>query len=74
MTLEMFAANVTEIQKSKVFSIFLDSKPDVMHVDQLTFILQYIRNTVLKERFLQFIHIHGQANDLADNLFGFRQS
>jgi hypothetical protein len=43
------------------------STPDVTHVDQLTFILRYVKNAVTKEQFLQFIPSHGHKVDhLAD--------
>jgi hypothetical protein len=58
---------VTETQKAKYFSISVDSTPDVTHIDQLTFILRHVNNTVPKDRFLQFILIHGhKADHLAD--------
>jgi hypothetical protein len=45
----------------------VDSSPDVTHIDQLTFILRYVKNAFPKERFLQFIPIHGHKTDnLAD--------
>jgi hypothetical protein len=61
------AAIFTETQKAKYFSISVDSTPDVTHIDQLTFIVRYVQNAVPKERFLQFIPIHGhKADRLAD--------
>jgi hypothetical protein len=63
----MLATTIIEIQKAKYFSISVDSIPDVIHGDQLTFILQYAKNAVPKERILQFMPIHGhKANQLAD--------
>jgi hypothetical protein len=45
----------------------VDSTPDVTHIDQLTFILRYIKNAVPKERFFAVIPIHGhKADHLAD--------
>jgi hypothetical protein len=50
----------------------VDSKPDVIHVDQLTFILQYAKNAVPKGGFLQFMPIQGhKANHLADDVISF---
>jgi hypothetical protein len=66
------AAIVTEIQKAKYFSISVDSTPDVTYIDHLTFILRYVKNAVPKERFLQFIPIHGhKADHLADVVTSF---
>jgi hypothetical protein len=50
----------------------VDSTPDVTHIDRLTFILRYVKIAVLKERFLQFIPIHGhKADHLADVVTSF---
>jgi hypothetical protein len=68
----VLAAIVTEIQKAKYFSISVDSTPDVTHIDQLTFILRYVKNVVPKGRFLQFISIHGhKADHLSDVVTSF---
>lgn len=45
-----------EVRNSKYFSIVVDSTPDSSHVDQLTFVLRYVKpdgNPV--ERFLEFL-------------------
>jgi hypothetical protein len=50
----------------------VDYTPDVTHIDQLTFILRYVKNAVPNERFLQFIPIHGhKADHLADDVTSF---
>jgi hypothetical protein len=41
----------------------VDYTPDVTHIGQFTFILRYVKNAVPKERFLQFIPIHGHNID-----------
>jgi hypothetical protein len=69
---KVLAAIVIEIQKAKYFSILVNYTPDVTHTDQLTFILRYVKNAVPKERFLQFIPIHGhKADNLADVVTSF---
>jgi HKD family nuclease len=45
---KVLAAIVNEIQKAKYFSISVDSAPDVTHIDQLTFMLRYVKNAVPK--------------------------
>lgn len=62
---KVLAANVTEIQKSKgtYFSVSVDSTAGVMHINQLTFILQYVKNAVPNERFFPFIPNHGHKAD-----------
>jgi hypothetical protein len=50
----------------------VDFTPDVTHIDQLTFILRYVKNAVPKELVLQFIPIHGhKADHLADVVTSF---
>jgi hypothetical protein len=69
---KVLAAIVTEIMKANCFSFYVDYTRDVTHIDQLTFILRYVKNAVPKERFLQFILIHGhKADHLADVLTSF---
>lgn len=48
---------VGELKAAKYFSISIDSTPDLSHVDQLTFVVRYIKDGVPIERFLQFIPI-----------------
>jgi hypothetical protein len=57
------AATATEIQKAKCFSVSVDSTPHATHIEQLTFILRYVKNAVSEELFLQFIPIHGHKAD-----------
>jgi hypothetical protein len=45
---KVLAAIVTEIQKAKYFSISVDSTLDVTHIDQLIFILRYVKNAIPK--------------------------
>ena len=52
-----------EIKTAKYFSILLDSTPDVSHIDQMTFMVRYIKinNEVhIKESFLNFFSLHGK--------------
>lgn len=52
----MLFALCDEIHAAKYFSICVDSMPDVSHIDQLTFILQYVSNSGYPvERFLKFL-------------------
>ncbi|XP_022163997.1 uncharacterized protein LOC111029339 [Myzus persicae] len=41
---QVLAVIVEEIQKAKYFSIIVDSTPDVSHVDQLSFVVRYVKN------------------------------
>lgn len=59
MGTKVLSVIISEIQKAKYYAISVDSTPDVTHIDQLTFIVRYVIDAVPKERFLQFIPIHG---------------
>jgi len=49
---------VEELKIGKYFSFSVDSTPDIIHVDQLTFTIRYVSaNGVPVERFLQFVPV-----------------
>ena len=57
-----------EIKTAKYFSILLDSTPDASHIDQMAFIVRYVKidsnNEVqIKESFLNFFPLHGKNAD-----------
>ncbi|XP_018365076.1 PREDICTED: uncharacterized protein LOC108762532, partial [Trachymyrmex cornetzi] len=48
---------LAELKTAKYYSISVDSTPDYSHIDQMTFIVRYIKDGTPVERFLAFIHI-----------------
>lgn len=55
---------VTEIKKSKYYSIIVDSTPDISHADQLAFIIRYLQSDgTPKERFIKFIDNPGHKSE-----------
>ena len=57
-----------KIETAKYFSVLLNSTPDVSHIDQMTFIVRYVKidsnNEVqIKESFLNFFPLHGKNAD-----------
>ncbi|XP_046737114.1 zinc finger MYM-type protein 1-like [Diprion similis] len=48
---------VSELKTAKYYSISVDSTPDLSHIDQLTFIVRYVKDGVPVERFIQFLPI-----------------
>lgn len=63
---------VGELKAAKYFSISVDSTPDLSHVDQLTFVVRYVKNGVPVERFLQFLPIkEHKAEYLAETVLKF---
>lgn len=67
MAAKVRAVIVSQLKKSKYFSISVDSTPDLSHVDQLTVIVRYSHHGEAVERFLTFLQI---ASHTAENLAG----
>lgn len=66
---------INEVQLAKYFSISVDSTPDLSHVDQLTFIIRYIKGRDPVERFLKFIPIKEHKSEyLAETVLNFLES
>ncbi|XP_053568207.1 zinc finger MYM-type protein 1-like [Bombina bombina] len=59
---------VSEAKIAKYYGISVDSTPDISHVDQLTFILRYIRpDGIAVERFMGFIaNVGHKSQQIAD--------
>jgi hypothetical protein len=67
---QVFTVIVEEIQKAKYFSIIVDSTPDISHVDQLSFVVRYIKNDGTPiERFMCFLNNSGhKSEELTDEI------
>lgn len=66
---------VNELKSAKYYSISVDSTPDLSHVDQLTFIVRYVKDGQPIERFLQFLPMDGHdAQYIADTILNFFES
>lgn len=66
---------VNEVKLAKYFSISVDSTPDLSHVDQLTFIIRYVKDCVPVERFLKFIPIKEHKSEyLAETILSFLEN
>lgn len=63
---QVFEEIVKEVKTSKYYSFSVDSTPDAAHMDQLTFVIRYLKSGEPKERFLKFIPISAHT---ADHLF-----
>ena len=59
---KVFVEIVSELKKAKYYSISVESTTDLSHVDQLTFTVQYDKDTAPIERFLQFVPIDGHEH------------
>lgn len=55
---------MSEIQATKYFSIIVDSTPDIAHIDQLSFIIRYVKEDGSPvERFLNFLPNIGHKSE-----------
>ena len=55
---------IEELKSAKLYSVSVDSTPDVTHSDQLTFIVRYVLPTGPKERFLRFLPMIGHTGQV----------
>lgn len=62
---------IKEVKTSKYFSVIIDPTPDLAHIDQLSFIIRYVKtNGEPVERFIGFIENFGhKAESLANTIF-----
>ena len=51
-----------------IYSISVDSTPDISHVDQITIIIPYINKDDIVERFLTFIPITSHTGEYLANI------
>lgn len=66
---------VKVLKSAKYYSIIVESTPDQSHVDQLTFIVRYVKDGEPIERFLQFLPMDGHnAQYIADTILNFFES
>lgn len=59
---------VAECSSADFFSIIVDATPDSGHLEQQTFILRYLKETEIKELFLQFISCAEKTGEDISNL------
>ena len=55
---------IEELKSAKFYSVSVDSTTDVIHSDQLTFIVRYVLPTGPKERFLRFLPMIGHTGQV----------
>lgn len=68
MSAEVLHKIVSEIEKSKYYSVIVDSTPDVAHIDQLSIIIRYVGNDGKPlERFIGFLPNVGHKSEGLEN-------
>lgn len=66
---------VNEIKQYKYFSIVVDSTPDISHIDQLSFVLRYVKDGIPVERFLRFLPKVGhKSENMEDAVLSFLEN
>uniref|UniRef100_A0A8C6P238 Zinc finger MYM-type protein 1-like n=1 Tax=Nothobranchius furzeri TaxID=105023 RepID=A0A8C6P238_NOTFU len=58
----------TELQECDIFSILLDETTDVSHTEQVSFVVRYVHNMEIKERFLQVCNVESTCGDALEKL------
>ncbi|XP_025420710.1 zinc finger MYM-type protein 1-like [Sipha flava] len=72
---KMLTTIISEINAAKYYSISVDSTPDLSHVDQLTFIVRFVKDGKPIERFLLFLPIEEhKAQYMADTVLNFLEN
>ncbi|XP_064101731.1 zinc finger MYM-type protein 1-like [Macrobrachium nipponense] len=52
-----------EIHKSKIFSILIDETSDVSHTEQVSFVVRYVHDLKIKERFIQVFNVQSTTGE-----------
>jgi hypothetical protein len=66
---------ISEIKAVKQYSIIVDSTSDLSHVDQLTFIVRFVKDGKLIERLLHFLSIEEHKTQyIADTVLDFLEN
>ena len=69
---KVHTAIVAELKNAKYFSVWVDSTPDLTHVDQLTIIVRYLLRGQPVERFMTFLQLEShKAQALAQDLLDY---
>lgn len=57
-----------EIQQSETFSILIDETTDAAHTEQVSFVIRYVHNMQIKERFLQVCNVQNTSGDALEKV------
>uniref|UniRef100_A0A2S2P349 Repressor of the inhibitor of the protein kinase n=1 Tax=Schizaphis graminum TaxID=13262 RepID=A0A2S2P349_SCHGA len=49
---------INEVNESKFYSIIFDETTDISHISQMSLVLRYVHNNIVKENFVAFIDCH----------------
>lgn len=57
-----------ELREASSFSILLDESTDVSHVEQVCFVVRYVHDMTIKERFIQLCDIQSTTGEELENI------
>lgn len=57
-----------EIQECETFCVMMDETTDVSHTEQVSFVVRYVHNMEIKERFLQVCNVESTTGDALEKL------
>ena len=64
---EILSIVISRIQKAKFYSIMFDETTDISHTSQMTLILRYIHEGVVREDFITFLDLHEELSNKYDD-------
>lgn len=70
---EIVSNIIVKIQEAKYFSIIFDETTDISHQSQLTFLIRYVHDNIVREDFLQFLDLRKESSEkvIEDQAAGF---
>lgn len=57
-----------EVREASIFSIMLDETTDVSHIEQVSFVVRYVHDMTIKERFLQLSDVQSTTGEALETL------
>ncbi|XP_030214602.1 zinc finger MYM-type protein 1-like isoform X3 [Gadus morhua] len=57
-----------EVTEASQFSILLDETTDVSHIEQVSFVVRYVHNMTIKERFVQLCDVASTTGEALENV------
>ncbi len=56
------------MREASIFSILLDETTDVSHIEQVCFVVRYVHDMTIKERFIQLCDVQSTTGEQLENL------
>ena len=63
---EILSTIVNRVQAAKFYSVIFDETTDIAHISQITLVLRYGHQNVIREDFVKFTDLHKEINILRE--------